>query len=169
MGGAYAQVSQGWKMPWGLWGVELRLKGTEGAWACPQPWPQGVGNLTWEPSRHPGLELVGQMPPSYAPRTHVAWRGIRSRDTGLGAQQASRAQVGLTNALCSSPAPSRGPPPPASPDLPGLMGTDPVWLPLILPLQSPHVLPVHLGVPPVSLGVRVPHQQPVGTLIVGRH
>ena len=36
------------------------------------------------------------------------------------------------------------------------------------PTQSPYVLPVHFGVPPVSLGVRVPHQQLVGTVVVGR-
>ena len=57
---------------------------------------------------------------------------------------------------------------PASPDLPGLRGADPVWHPLLLPPQSPHVLPVHFWVPPVSLGVRVPHQRLRGALVVGQ-
>ena len=58
--------------------------------------------------------------------------------------------------------------PPASPDLPSLRGTDPVWFPLLLPPQSPYILPVHSGVLPISLCVRVPHQQPAGALVVGR-
>ena len=86
----------------------------------------------------------------------------------LGAQQAPCARVGGANALGSSPALLRGPLLPASPDLPSLRGADPVWPPLLLPPQFPHVLPVHLGVPPISLGVRVPHPQPAGTLVVER-
>ena len=89
--------------------------------------------------------------------------------TGLGAQQAPKAQVGRAIALCSSPALLRESLPPASPDLAGLRGIDPVWPPLLLPPQSPYILPVHFGAPPVSLGVRVPHQRPSGTLAVGRH
>ena len=85
-------------------------------------WSQRAGDLTWEPSR-------------------------------LGAQQASWARVGGANALRSSPAPPAprgGPLLPASPDLPDLRGSEPVRPPLLLPAQSPHVLPVCLGVPPVS-------------------
>ena len=37
------------------------------------------------------------------------------------------------------------------------------------PLSFPHVLPVLLGVLPISLGIRVPHQPPAGALIMGRH
>ena len=129
--GAYAQDPKGWKRPWGLQGLSLRLNGTVGIQACPPPLILG-GNLTWEPSR-----LLGPK-----------WGGAI--------------------ALRSSLAPPRGPLPPASPDLPGLRGADPVWPPLLLPLQYPHVLPVHLGVPPISLGVRVPHQWPAGDLVVGR-
>ena len=94
--------------------------------------------------------------------------GLRGREPHLGAQQASWARVGGANALLSCSSGLGGPLPPASPDLPGLRGTDPVWPPPLLPLLSPHILPVHLGVPPVSLGVRVPHQWLAGTLVVGR-
>ena len=58
--------------------------------------------------------------------------------------------------------------PAASPDLAGLRGADPVWPPLLLPPHSHHVLLVHMGVPRVSLGIRVLHQRPAGTLVVGR-
>ena len=36
------------------------------------------------------------------------------------------------------------------------------------PLTIPHILPGRLGVPPVSLGVEVPHQRLAGALVVGR-
>ena len=45
-----------------------------------------------------------------------------------------------------------GNPPPSQPPL---RGASPVQRPLLLPSQSPHVLPVRLGVLPISLGVRV--------------
>ena len=48
-------------------------------------------------------------------------------------------------------------------------GAGPVWHPFLLPLQSPHILPVCLGVLPISLGAGVPHQRPAGALVVGRH
>ena len=91
-----------------------------------------------------------------------------SGDPHLGAQQAPQAQLDGANALCSSPASPGRPLPPASPDLPGLRGTDPVWSPLFLLPQSHHILLAHLGVPPVSLCIRVPHQQLAGTSVVGR-
>ena len=65
-------------------------------------------------------------------------------------------RVGQMIALRSSPALPGESLPPASPDLPGLRDADPVWTPLLLPLQSPYILLVHFGVPPVSLGIRVP-------------
>ena len=68
---------------------------------CPHPCSQRVGDITWEPSGFPGLKWVGKCPPplllllllwsrraspaclswspwspSYAPRTHAAWRGL---------------------------------------------------------------------------------------------
>ena len=64
MGGAYAQDPQGWKRPWGLWGVGLRLKEQKGPRRAPHPWSQREGDLTWEPSRLPGLEWAGQTPSS---------------------------------------------------------------------------------------------------------
>ena len=115
------------------------------------------------------------LPPSYAPRTNAAGggrgrgrRGLGEQGTSQGVQQAPRAQVGRAIALCSSLTPPTGPLPPASPDLPGLRGTDLVWPPRLLPPWSPYVLPVHFGVPPVSFGVRVPHQRPADALVVGR-
>ena len=144
----------------------------------------------WELSRLPEPEWAGQLssaplplvpegpshlplllspwPPSYAPRTHVAWMGLWSGGYRLGSSAGSLARVGQVITLCSSPALPRESLPSASPDLPGLRGTDPVWPPLLLPPQSRCVLPVLSGIPPVSLGVRVPHQWPAGTLVVGR-
>ena len=58
MGRANAQDTQHWKRPWGLCGVGLRLKEQKG------PSLKRAGDLTWEPSRLPGLEWVGQMPSS---------------------------------------------------------------------------------------------------------
>ena len=171
----------------------LMLKEQKEPRHVPHPCSQRVGKLTWEPSRLPGLEWVGQMPsspllllqswrapparlswsprpPSYSPRTNAAtgWGELGGQGTGLGAQQAPQAWVSRANALCSSPTPPRRPLLPVSPDLPGLRGTDPVWPPLLLPPQSSHILLVHLGVPPISLGIRVPHQRPAGVLVVGR-
>ena len=59
--------------------------------------------------------------------------------------------------------PGMGTPPPSQPPL---RGTSPVQPPPLLPLQFPHVLPVHLGVPPISLGVEVSHQRLAGALVV---
>ena len=75
----------------------------------------------------------------------------------------SPGQVGRAITLGSSPSPPRGPLPPTSPDLPSLRGADPVWPPLLIPPLSPYVLLVHFGVPPVSLGVRIPPP------VAGRH
>ena len=60
--GANAQYSQGWKRPWGLWGVGLRLKEQKRSRHAPHPWSQRAGDLTWEPSSLPGLKWVGQIP-----------------------------------------------------------------------------------------------------------
>ena len=110
------------------------------------------------------LPSLPPMPPVSVWPGGGQWGGLGGQGTGLGAQQAPQARVGGANALRSSPAPptclswspwpqrhwscldSTSPPPP----------------------QSPHILPVHLGVPPVSLGVRVPQQQLAGALVVGR-
>ena len=62
VGGANAQDSQGWKRPWGLWGVWLRLKEQKRPRRAPHPWSQRTGDLTWEPSRLPGPEWVGPSP-----------------------------------------------------------------------------------------------------------
>ena len=91
------------------------------------------------------------------------WRWVQ-----LGSSTGSPAQVGQAVTLRFSPALHAESLLPASLDLPGLKGADPVWPPLLLLPQSLHVLLVHLRVPPVSLGVSVPHQQPAGVLVVGR-
>ena len=111
MAWANAQDSQGWKRPWGLWGVGLRLKEQKAPRHAPLPWSQRAGDLSWELSRLPVPEWAGQSPsaplpllwsgrappaclslspwpPSYAPRTHMAWLGLWRWDTSLGAQQA---------------------------------------------------------------------------------
>ena len=64
MGGANAQDPQGWKRPWGLWGVGLRLKEQKGPRRASHPWSQRAGDLTWEPSRLPGLKWAGHTPSS---------------------------------------------------------------------------------------------------------
>ena len=56
-----------WKRPWGLWEMELRLKEQKGPRRAPHPWSQRAGDLTWEPSRLPGLEWAGQMPSAPLP------------------------------------------------------------------------------------------------------
>ena len=45
----------------------------------------------------------------------------------------------------------------------------PSHLHLSYPVALPHVLSSHSGVPPVPLGVKVPHQCLVGALVVRRH
>ena len=86
----------------------------------------------------------------------------------LGSSAGSLAQVGQVITLCSSPALPGDSLLSDPPDLPGLRGANPVWPPLLPSCQFLHVLLVHLGVPPISLGVRVPHQWPAGALVLGR-
>ena len=169
----------------------LGLKEQKGPRCDPHPWSQRTGDLTWESSRLSGLEWAGQTPsspllllgsgrtpraclsssprsPSYALKDPRAWRGLWRAGDWPGSSEGSPGLSGRGNHpplfFCSS----RRAPPTCSPDLPGLRGMDPVWSPLLFPPQSPYVLPVHSGVPPVSLGVRVPHQRPAGALVVGR-
>ena len=61
------------KRPWGLWGVGLRLKEQKGPRGAPQPLSQRAGDLTWEASRLPGLECVGQTPSS---TLLLLWSGV---------------------------------------------------------------------------------------------
>ena len=91
------------------WGLGSRNRRGLG---LPPPLFSEAGDLTWEPSRLPGLEWAGQMlsvllpllPEGHShlplliswasplpPRTHAASRGLWRRGTGLGAQQALRA------------------------------------------------------------------------------
>ena len=116
------------------------------------------------PPASPDLPGLPPMPP----RTHAAWMGLWRAGDQPGSSAGSPAPVGQAIALRSSPTLPGEPLPPASPDLPCLRGASLVWPPLLLPPPSPYVLPVHSGVPPLSLGVRVPHQQLAGALVVGR-
>ena len=303
MGMAYAQDPQGWKRPWGLWGVGLRLKEQKGLSRAPHPWSQRTGDSPGSPAGFlgssgwckcppllfcssdlggplpppsPDLPSLSTMPPMthaawrglwragdrpgtsaaslcpsgwgkcsplphsswmappsclscsplsllpMPPRTHVTWRGLWRAGDWPGSSAGSPRPSGQGNFPCSSPSPPRGPLPsatpdllglppmppapmwpgwgfggggtslgtqqaplpewarqspsaplplfpesplqsPSSPDLPSLKGADPVWPPLLLPAQSPYILLAHFGVPPVSLGIRVPHQQPAAS------
>ena len=175
--------------PWGLCRVGLRLKEQKGPKHAPHPWSQRARDLTWEPIRLPGLEWVGQMPSSplllllegpchlpllISPASLLCPQDPLGLDWALegwyqlGSSAGSPTRVGQAIALHSSPALPGESLPPASPHLPGLRGTNPVWPPLLLPAQSPYILPVHFGVPPISLGIRGPHQQLAGALVVGR-
>ena len=178
-----------------LGGVGLRLKEQKGPRRAPHSWPQRAGDLgaqqpSWAqagranallsspaPPAAPVLEdpptclscsPLGLLPMPAGPMRPGGGWDLGGQGTGLGVQQAAQARVGGTIVLRSSPASPRGPLPPTSPDLPGLRGANPVWPPLLLPPQSPHILPIHLVVPPISLGIRVPHQRSAGSLVVGR-
>ena len=160
VGGTNAQDPQGWKRPWGLCRMGLRLKEQKRPRHAPHPWSQRAGNLTWEPSRLPVSEWVRQTPSS--PLPPLVWEGpsclpllispasllcpqgpmwpgggFGGQGISLGAQQAPQARVGQAIALRSSPALPREPLPPASPDFPGLRGANPVWPPLLLPPSVP--------------------------------
>ena len=51
----------------------LRLKEQKGPRRVPHPWSQRAGDLTWEPSRLPGLEWAGHMPSS---PLLILWSGV---------------------------------------------------------------------------------------------
>ena len=135
------------KGPGRLLGVGLRLKEQKGSRRAPPPLVAEGRDLTWEPSRLPGLQWVGQTPsaplfpegpshlpllfsprpPSYAPRTSVA-RGMGGhgrQGTGLGTQQA--------------PQPKWAGRSPSAPLLPLLEG--PSHLPLLFSPRPPSCAP----------------------------
>ena len=145
--------------------------------------------LAWDLSRLPVPKWAGQLPsllscssgwlflpaspdhPDLHPMpssTHTAWRGPWRAGDRPGSSAGSLGPNGRGNRLRSSPTLPGEFLPPASPDLPSLRHANPVWPPLLLPPQSPYILLVHFGVPPASLGIRVPHQRPAGTLVVAR-
>ena len=135
LGGGWSQCSgpTGLEKALGLWGVGLRLRQQKEPRGSPYPWSQRAGDLTWEPSRLPGLEWVGKRPsspllllqsgrppptclsqspwsPSYAPRTHMAWMGLWSAGHWPGSSAGSAAQVGRAIASCFSSTLPRVPP-----------------------------------------------------------
>ena len=177
------------KGPGGWGGVELWLKEQKGHRCGPHPWSQRVGDITREPRSLWGLKWAGQMPSTLLPllpdgSTQVpllispasllyaqdpcSLEGALEGRYQPGSSAGSPATVGQGITLCFSPTLPEGSLPPASPDLLGLRGADSDWPKLLLPPQSPHILPVHFGVPSISLGVRVHHQWPTGALVVGR-
>ena len=136
-------------------GLEGALDCRELAWELSRlPMPQWVGQLPSTPLSPVFPDLPGLPPMPPGPTRPGGDFGLQG--TGLGAQQAPRAPVSRAIALRSSPMPPGESLPPASPDLPSLRGADLVWPPLLLPPFFPYVLPVHSGVPPLSLGIRVP-------------
>ena len=155
------------KDPGSLEGLEGQGIGL-GAQQAPCAQVGGANALHSSCRTHPACLSWSLWPTSYAPRTHVAWMGLWKGGNQLRRSVGSPALVGQAITLCSSPVLPGESLPLAYPDLPGLRGTDPFWPPLLHPLQSPYVLLVHSGVPPISLGVRVLHQQPAGGLVVGR-
>ena len=142
VGRANAQDPQGWKRPWGLWAVELRLKEQKGPRHAPHPWSQRTGDPTWSPAGFLGSSGWGKRPSLFSCSSARAssrllllispasllcpqgptWPGggFGGQGTSLGDQQAPCAQVGGAITLRSSPAPPGWLLPPASPDLPGL-------------------------------------------------
>ena len=138
VGGANGQDPQGWKRPWGLFGVGLRLKTQKGHRHVPHPWSQRAGDLTWEPSRLPGLLWAGQLPSAsllllldgsshlpllmssaslLCPQDPCGLAGALEGGYWLGSSAGCPARVGGAIALLSSPALPRESLPPASPDL----------------------------------------------------
>ena len=156
------------------------------------------GEGSWragELSRHPGPEEAGQTPsspplllPPGGPLLPVSLElpsasFLCPQDKCTQGKRVSWMTGDWPGSSAGSPVPERvgqltstplpllpgGPLPPTSPDLPGLREANPVCPPLLLPPLSPHVLPVNLGVPPISLSIRVTHQFPACALAVGRH
>ena len=88
-------------------------------------------------SHLPLLFSLGLLPIPLGPMRPGGGVGPGGQRTGLGSSAGSPGRVGRADALRSSPSPPGGSLPSAFPDLPGLRGADPVWLPLLLPLQPP--------------------------------
>ena len=116
------------KGPGGRGGMWLRLKEQKGPRRAPNSWFQRAGDLTWEPSRLPGLKLARQTPsfPLLLLLLLLSWRapstclscstlsllpmtpgpmrsggrgGLGGQGTSLGSQQAPWARVGGANTL----------------------------------------------------------------------
>ena len=166
----------------------FRLKEQKGPRRAPHPWSQRVGDLTWEPSRLPGLEWVRQFlsaplpllpeglsrlpllnspqPPSYAPRPggRVALEG-----RGPGWELSRLPGPEWVGQMPSIPLPLL---PDISSHLPLLISLA-SGAPILSGLQfSPQLCPptsywFTWGFLPFPW-VRVPHQQPAGALVVER-
>ena len=62
VGGANAQDPQGWKRPWGLWGVGLRLKEQKGSRCALHPGLRGQGTSPGSLAGFLGLSGWGKHP-----------------------------------------------------------------------------------------------------------
>ena len=193
MGGIYAEDPQGWKRPWGLWGVGLRLKEQKGPRHASHPWSQRAGTSPGSPAgflgssgwgRYPPLlswssglggpllpaspDLLGLTPMPPGPVKLGEGGGLGGQGTSLGVQQAPQPE--WARRLPSTPlplfpeCPSRLPllisPASGAPILSGLHFS--------APLSPPTSYWFTFGVPPIFLGVSVPHQRLAGTRVVGR-
>ena len=177
------------KGPVGCGGVELRLKEQKGPRRAPHPWSQRAADLTWEPSRLPGLKWVGQTPSSPPPvwegPSHLpllissasllylqgpTWPGGDFEGRALAWELIRLPRSEWAGQLPSTPLPLFPESPSRLPLLISLASGAPILSDLHFSSRlSPHyVLPIHSGVPPVSLGIRVSHQWPAVTLVVGR-
>ena len=131
----------------GGWGGGLRLREQKGPRCAPHPWSQMAGALTWEPSKLSGPEWAGQLPSAPLPlllggSSHLpllispasllcpqhshSLNGALEGGYRLGSSAGSPARVGQAIALRSSPTLPGESLLPASPDLPGLRGINPV-------------------------------------------
>ena len=72
VGGAYAQDPQGWKWPWGLWGVGLKLMEQKGPRCAPHSSLRGQGTSPGSLASFLGLRGWGKCPPLLACFSHSA-------------------------------------------------------------------------------------------------
>ena len=161
MGGANAQDPQGWERHWGLGGWGLGSGNRQGPGVPPTPGLRGRGPhlgaqqaswarvggavallsspapLVWEgPSRLPLLISPASL---LCLQDQCGCGGAWRMGDQPGSSGGSPCPSGRGNCppLLSCSSGLGGPLPPASPDLPGLRGADPVWPPLLLPLCPP--------------------------------
>ena len=134
-----------------------RVGGANALFSSPAP-------PVWEGPSHLPLLISPRLPPMppgpMRPRCGFGWGG-----TSLGAQQTPWPEQ--ASQLPSAPLPLFPQSPSCLPFLISLTSGAPILsgLHFFSPPQSPYILLVHFGAPPISLGVRVSHQQPAGALV----
>ena len=120
-----------------------------------------------DPSRVPLLFSPGLLPMPPGPMRPAG--GFGGQGTSLGTQQSPRPE--WAGQMPSAPLPFLWDGPPYLPLLINPVSGTPILsgLHFSSPLSSPHILLVHLGPPPISLGVSVSHQRPAVSIVVGRY